>query len=72
MIVADEINHRVQKLPEPLRAEVLHFVEYLLMRSEERQEDRAWSGFSLRSATREDDGEPGPDYSEDDLKEPYS
>ena len=72
MIVADEINHRVQKLPEPLRAEVLHFVEYLLLRAEERLEDREWSGFSLQSAMREDDDVPGPDYSEADLKETYS
>jgi hypothetical protein len=73
--VGDEISRRVLRLPEPLQAEVLRFVDYLLMRAQQdeaRQEDQAWLSLSLRSAMRGLEGEGGPDYSEADLKEPFS
>ena len=75
MAVTEEINRRVQRLPEPLRAEVLHFVDYLLTQTEQnddRQEDRAWFGLSLGSAMRGLENESGPDYSEADLTERFS
>lgn len=72
MVVIEEINHRVQKLPEPLRAEVLHFVDYLLARTHDRREDTMWSGMSLQSAMRGGEDEGGPDYSEADLTERFS
>jgi hypothetical protein len=75
MVVIEEINRRVQRLPEPLRAEVLHFVDYLLTQAERddnRQEDRAWFDLSLRSAMRGLEDESGPDYSEADLRERFS
>ena len=75
MAVTEEINRRVQRLPEPLRAEVLHFVDFLLTRAERdggRQEDRAWSDLSLNSAMRGLEDESAPDYSEADLVERFS
>lgn len=75
MAVTEEINRRVQRLPEPLQAEVLHFVDYLLTRAERddaRQEDEAWFDLSLRSAMHGLEDEDGPDYSEADLTERFS
>ena len=66
MPVTEEINRRVQKLPEPMQAEVLRFVEYLLTRAEQdsaREDDRRWADLSLRSAMRGMEHEDGPDYS---------
>ncbi len=74
MAVTEEINRRVQRLPEPLRAEVLRFVDYLLTRAEQnedRQADRAWFDVSLQSAMRGLKDEGGPDYSEADLTERF-
>lgn len=70
MAVTEEIARRVRKLPEPMQAEVLRFVEDLLSRSEgadARPEDRAWADLSLRSAMRGMEDEDGPQYSEADL-----
>ena len=80
MPVSERINERVRQLPEDAQAEVLDFVEFLLAKSERetaeqesaRQEERAWSHFSLSSAMRGMEDEDGPDYSEDDLKERFS
>ena len=74
MAVTEEINRRVQRLPEPLRAEVLHFVDFLLTRAEQDdgQEDRTWLDLSLRSAMRGLEDESDPGYSEADLTERFS
>ncbi len=75
MAVTEEINRRVQRLPEPMQTEVLHFVEYLLTRTQRddaRQEDQAWFNLSLRSAMRGTEDEGSPDYSEADLTERFS
>ncbi len=75
MAVTEEISRRVQRLPEPMQAEVLHFVDYLLTRAERddaRQEYQAWFDLSLRSAMRGMEDEEGPDYSEADLTERFS
>lgn len=71
MAVAEKINERVQQLPERAQAEVLNFVEYLLVRSEQAQGRREWSEGSLALALRgmEDDG---PEYTDDDLTERFS
>ncbi len=74
MAVIEQISHQVQRLPEPLQAEVLHFVEYLLTRSardDARREEQEWSVFSLESAMRGIVGESDPVYSETDLKQEY-
>jgi hypothetical protein len=60
MIVAEGIHQCVQKLPESLQAEVLDFVEYLLLKVEREtthQDEHAWPNLSLALAMRgmEDD-----------------
>ena len=72
MALTDEITRRVERLPEPLRAEVLHVADYLLTRAADRQEDQSWTDLSLGSAMRGLEDEGGPDYSEADVKEPFS
>ena len=73
VILAKEIVERVQRLPEPLQAEVLDFVEFLLAKTSGesgKEEDRRWMGFSLQSALRgmEDELEL---YADKDLKERF-
>ncbi|MEM1094589.1 MAG: hypothetical protein AAGJ10_08300 [Bacteroidota bacterium] len=75
MVVIEEIARRVQKLPGPMRSEVLHYVDYLLARAEReenREQDQSWSDLSLQSAMRGLEDEGGPDYSETDLHERFS
>ncbi len=67
MAIADQINRHVQDLPAAIQAEVLDFVEYLMARLA-RQEDQAWSEFSLASAMRGMEDEVGPDYTAEDLR----
>jgi hypothetical protein len=48
----DEMIYRyAQKLPYSFQREVLDFVQYLLMKAEQ-QEEQDWSWFSLSSAMR--------------------
>ena len=71
MILAEEIVERVQRLPEPLQAEVLDFVEFLLAKTSAetgKEENRRWMGFSLKSAFRGMEDEPEL-YADKDLKE---
>ena len=73
MILAKEIVERVQRLPEPLQAEVLDFVEFLLAKTSgesEKEENRRWMGFSLLSAFRDMEDEPEL-YADKDLKERF-
>jgi hypothetical protein len=48
---ADRIDKEVKALPEPLRREVLEFVEHLALKL--RVEDTDWSELSLRAALRD-------------------
>ncbi len=73
MILAEEIVERVQRLPEPLQAEVLDFVEFLLAKTSGesgKEENRLWMGFSLQSAFRDMEDEPEL-YTDGDLKERF-
>ena len=75
MAVAEKIHEYVQRLPERLQAEVLDFVEYLLMKAEREsmvQAEQEWSGLSLSLAMRGMEDEEGPEYSVSDLKESFS
>lgn len=69
METADHIYEQVRALPEPLRREVLDFVEYLARKL--REEDTGWSELSLRAALRGLEGEAWPEYGEEDLKEKW-
>ena len=67
MSTADRIHEEVQHLPEPLQEEVLHFVEYLIRKP--RQEDDEWATWSLQSALRGLEDEVWPEYNDEDFKE---
>ena len=75
MQITEKIRKNVQKLPVVFQAEVLDFVEYLLVKSEReiaRQDDLDWSDLSLASAMRGMEDEDTPTYTEDDLKVDFS
>ena len=75
MAVTERITQRVQRLPEPLQAEVLDFVEYLLTKTGQetaKKEDREWSQLSLSFAMRDMDDEDADEYTVADLKESFS
>ncbi len=75
MAVADKIHRYVQRLPEPLQVEVLDFVEYLLSKAkevEDEEDGRAWSALSLSLAMRGMEDEETPEYTLDDLQEAFS
>ena len=67
MITAERIHEQVQKLPEPLQAEILDFIEFLMQRQSVRKQNSDWSNHSLATAMR--DIEEDPIYDESDLKE---
>ena len=71
MLVTRKIHENVQKLPEPFQAEVLDFVEYLLIKSKRevaQERESEWSNFSLDSAMRGMEDENTLTYTMDDLK----
>ena len=35
MVITDQINQRVQRLPAPLQVEVLNFIEFLIQKAEQ-------------------------------------
>lgn len=74
MGMADKIQEYIQKLPQPLQAEVLDFAEYLLSKVEHETErdEMEWSALSLASAMRDMEDEAGPTYTTADLKVVFS
>ena len=73
MPLSERIAERVQRLPEPLQAEVLDFVEILIAKTSGdflKQENQHWMRFSLASALRDMESEPDM-YSDEDLKERF-
>ena len=71
MVIVEKIQATVQKLPEPLQAEALNYIEYLLAKWErDASEDSnsTESQLSLALAMRGIEDEDAPDYSMDDLK----
>ena len=74
MSVSERIYEEVKKLPEPLQAEVLDFVEHLA--SKEKREippdsELASAGLSLSLAMRGMENEDTPSYSTEDLREVF-
>lgn len=69
METAERIYEEVKALPEPLRREVLEFVEHLALKL--RKEDADWSELSLRAALRGLENEAIPKYGEGDFKEKW-
>jgi len=75
MVIAEQIQQYVQKLPASFQVEVLDFVEYLLAKAEREalcREERAWSDLSLASAMRGMEDEDAPIYAPADLKMVFS
>jgi hypothetical protein len=73
MTTTEAILQHLQSLPDSARREVLDFVRFLESRRAEliqRDEDTAWSHFSLASALRGMEDEESP-YTLADLKEPF-
>ena len=71
MTTVERIHEQVQKLPEPLQAEALDFIEFLMQRQSVRKEDLDWSHLSLATAMRDIEDEDVPIYDESDLKEKW-
>lgn len=75
MLMTERIHQYVQKLPQPLQAEVLDFVEYLLSKVEHepvQQDETVWSHLSLTFAMRGMEDEDTPAYTTTDLKVVFS
>jgi len=67
MVITEKIQRYVKKLRSALQVEVLDFVEYLLAKSE-RREDQDWADLSLTLAMRGMEDENAPSYTPADLK----
>jgi hypothetical protein len=70
MLIHEQIQEYVLKLPASSQAEVLDFVEYLITKAEREalvEENREWTDFSLASAMRGMEDEDTP-YTLSDLK----
>jgi len=75
MVVTERIKEHVQKLPPSLQAEVLDFVEYLLLklgRETSQKDELAWSNLSLTLAMRGIEDEDMSVYTTADLKVEFS
>jgi len=70
MAIADKLQEKLSKLPEPLQNEVLDFAEYLVRKfdGQARQDDMEWPNLSLRHALRGMEDESLPCYGLSDLK----
>ena len=75
MTVSELIYEEVKKLPEPLQAEVLDFVQNLasnMERESKSESEFAWSSVSLSLAMRGMENDDTPSYSTEDLREIFS
>jgi hypothetical protein len=73
--VSETIYEALKKLPEPLQAEVLDFVQHLASRVERQavsEDEPALKSLSLSLAMRGMEHEDTPSYSTEDLKETFS
>ena len=66
MTLDEKIHQYVQKLPRSFQEELLDFVEYLVMKAEQ-QEQQDWASLSLSSAMRDMENE-AVSYSLSDLR----
>lgn len=72
MIVTDQVTDKLQKLPIAAQKEVLHFIEFLAQKFEQKaDEDKQWSDFSLSQAMKGLENDDLPEYTEADLKEKW-
>ncbi len=66
MTLDEKIHQYVQKLPRSFQEELLDFVEYLVMKAEQ-QENQDWQSLSISSAMRDMEDE-SVSYSLSDLR----
>ena len=71
MIVAEQINDKVHKLPVASQKKVLHYVETLLGKNGTETEEEEWSEFSFAQAMRGLEDDDMPEYTDADLKEQW-
>ena len=75
MVVTEQINSKIQKLPTLYQQEVLHFIEFLsqkAMREGDAEiEEKLWTDFSLTQAMNGLEDDDTPEYTEADLKEKW-
>ena len=69
MTLDEKIHNYVQKLPYSFQKELLNYVEYLVMKADQ-QEQQDWASLSLSSAMR-DMEEETVSYSLSDLRIPF-
>ena len=69
MLISQEIQSILEKLPPSYKEEVVDFLAYLLAKAE-REENREWSNVSLAYAMRDMEDEPS-EYGVADLKVVY-
>ena len=69
MTLDEKIHQYVQKLPRSLQEELLDYVEYLVMKAEQ-QEQQEWQSLSLASALRDLEDE-SVSYNLSDLRESF-
>jgi len=69
MTLDEKIHQYVQKLPRSLQEELLDYVEYLVMKAEQ-QEQQEWQSLSLSSAMRDMEDE-SVSYSLSDVRESF-
>jgi hypothetical protein len=75
MAITDKIQEGVQQLPPALQAEVLDFVQFLLVKTTrgfQEDEEGLWRDVSLSSAMRGMEDEDLPQYTSADLKVRFS
>ncbi len=66
MAIDEQIYQCIQQLPISLQAELLSFLQYLLIKAE-REERQQWSNLSLHLAMQDMEDQPNL-YSLDDIK----
>jgi hypothetical protein len=74
MRVSERVYEEVKKLPEPLQAEVLDFVQYLASKMEREstpENELASASLSLSLAMRGMEDEDTPSYSTNDLRQAF-
>ena len=69
MTLDEKIHQYVQKLPRSLQEELLDYVEYLVMKAEQ-QEQQEWQSLSLSSAMRDIEDE-SVSYNLSDVRESF-
>ena len=74
MVVSEQINEKIEKLPVAIQQEVLDFVDFVSERAsrlDARTEDEQWQDFSLSQAMKGLEEEEFTEYTEADLKEKW-